>query len=169
MVFQTEWLLFELLTKMPVYYYFSSYKTHILMTMMRTMKLCIGSNHILEYRHIWRWKKMSITICRPVRSSLYIQSKLPTRQRRPNHLRFNKGTYCQIESKTRYTTTVEVNVVRKVKIMVRKKDHILFRTQLLRETMIIYIITETTVTTQNLRRADLSRCLINRVSQNIGK
>ena len=117
MVFPIEWLLFELLTKMLMYYYFSSFKIHILMTMMRTMKLCIGSNHILEYRHIWRWKKMSITICRPVRSSLYIQSKLPTHQRRPNHLRFNKGTYCQIESKT----NMEVNVVRKVKIMVRKR------------------------------------------------
>ena len=117
---------------MPVYYYFPSCKIHILMMMMPTMKLCIGSNHILEYRHIWRWKKMSITICRPVRSSLYIQSKLPTHQRRPNHLRFNKGTYCQIESKT----NVEVNVVMKVKIMVRKRTIFFLECmQLLRETI----------------------------------
>ena len=35
-------------------------------------------------------KKISITICRPVQSSMYIQSKLPTHQRRTNNFRFDK-------------------------------------------------------------------------------
>ena len=72
------------------------------------MKLWIGSNHILEYRHIWRWKKMSITICRPVDLRCIFNQNYQHIRDGPTILGLTKAQHGQLKSNI--GSNMEVNV-----------------------------------------------------------